>query len=1091
VFRRWLKSLQYWPSSVYQSIENPTQFDRLPDSSNVELEYPTHQYTFAQNRRHTLLAIGLPAITGLVLFLIGEFFRRPFVPYYHATLAVIGLLLFVWAYFGRVKPLWRWAIYLFVVPVLVAAIFLYHDPYLMFAIAMVLATLLGDRFATHFFQLRTTVPMPRVRANSLRALWAQRLNPFKSKAKGVEFYWLTLLSIPFVCLVIVCTTPDFPSGTYLANLPRLAIGLTALCLWPLFLEIVASFLTARKVLRPRAVLRGFGHAFVEWFTYNRRNAFGPGIFCSPVGSCRHRRWMAMSLILIFAAAIAPLFSFKRGELDRIDANNPALQDRHRTTLPERLRGNDNPLRRLFYGPDPLQDIHNSSSVHPAPHGRMHTAGVLPVATLINRTPLLAVTAAAGDNENDSMPPWKAEIQGLDLQPYQEAMLERMDEQERSAKIKEWKNRPDLQTQPKTPLNAGAQADLSLQEGVEVAGLNWFLALVLNIIVIVVIAVYPALCVVLPPLFVIACCFSTSARVVGLYADETGSNDPDKLLNFKTWEDLVTTVQTSEDETEQDSLFLGVNAHDGTPVIVPRAVYQEHAHLLGDSGSGKTSLGMASLIAQLIRFHDSSLVILDLKGDDLALFEGARIEAGNADKALRDSKADDPNVEFDRYRFRWFTNELGRSTHGFNPLTQAHFQQLSLYQRTDVLTAAMGLQYGTDYGRGYYADANAELLYRVLEECPNISSFRQLRETLQEKQKIKMNPELRRAASHLHAMVSRLASSEALNVADRTDYSQGVLKNSIDMADVFMEPQVVYFHLPSVIGTASSAEIARFALYSLLSAAKFVGPRRKQVYLLIDEFQRIIANNLELVLQTARSMNIGVILANQTLMDLRTRDVDLIHTVRANTRFRQVFAASDLHDLQELVHSSGETLIHNQTWTVWTDYLGLPAGIRGRTLSETISPRLRPNDILLATDHPSQSIVFIRRGAGYAQYGGMPFVMTSTHHIDYDEYDRRKRSAWPRHIEGETIVPTRETEIRPKAVTAESVEKQLPAQEFPDPVIDSPPANDTEHDSARDDVALDPLGPLMTARQSTRHKKRQNNLSSDSQIPREPREDPDS
>ena len=55
----------------------------------------------------------------------------------------------------------------------------------------------------------------------------------------------------------------------------------------------------------------------------------------------------------------------------------------------------------------------------------------------------------------------------------------------------------------------------------------------------------------------------------------------------------------------DSLFLGLNAADGSPVLVPRTVFQEHAHFLGDSGSGKTSLGLAPLIAQLIRFRDCS------------------------------------------------------------------------------------------------------------------------------------------------------------------------------------------------------------------------------------------------------------------------------------------------------------------------------------------------------------------------------------------------------------------------------------------------------------------------------------------------------
>ena len=53
--------------------------------------------------------------------------------------------------------------------------------------------------------------------------------------------------------------------------------------------------------------------------------------------------------------------------------------------------------------------------------------------------------------------------------------------------------------------------------------------------------------------------------------------------------------------------------------------------------------------------------------------------------------------------------------------------------------------------------------------------------------------------------------------------------------------------------------------------------------MIDEFQRVAAHNVDAILQIARSMNVGVILANQSMLDLK-RD-DLIHVVEANCRFR--------------------------------------------------------------------------------------------------------------------------------------------------------------------------------------------------------------
>ena len=63
-------------------------------------------------------------------------------------------------------------------------------------------------------------------------------------------------------------------------------------------------------------------------------------------------------------------------------------------------------------------------------------------------------------------------------------------------------------------------------------------------------------------------------------------------------------------------------------------------------------------------------------------------------------------------------------------------------------------------------------------------------------------------------------------------------------------------------------------------------------------------------------------------------------------------------------------------------------------SETVVPRLSVNDILLASDHPFQSILRISRGAGYAQFGGMPVIIESSYHISKEEYERRRALAWP-------------------------------------------------------------------------------------------------
>ena len=143
------------------------------------------------------------------------------------------------------------------------------------------------------------------------------------------------------------------------------------------------------------------------------------------------------------------------------------------------------------------------------------------------------------------------------------------------------------------------------------------------------------------------------------------------------------------------------------------------------------------------------------------------------------------------------------------------------------------------------------------------------------------------------------------VADRDEAFHLVLAQAIDLAQVFTEPQIVYFQLSTLLGPGSAPEIGRLAAFDLLADATLV-KRECPVYLVIDEVQRMVAKNLEYLLQLARSMGVGVILANQTMEDLRTSRSNLIPTIETNCRYRQWFSVSAVEDRRRLIESSGET-----------------------------------------------------------------------------------------------------------------------------------------------------------------------------------------
>ena len=72
------------------------------------------------------------------------------------------------------------------------------------------------------------------------------------------------------------------------------------------------------------------------------------------------------------------------------------------------------------------------------------------------------------------------------------------------------------------------------------------------------------------------------------------------------------LRRSPDRVERGSIYLGRVVEDGSPVLVPRDVFREHAHGLGDSGAGKTSLFLCPIIEQLVVQGDCSVIVLDLR-----------------------------------------------------------------------------------------------------------------------------------------------------------------------------------------------------------------------------------------------------------------------------------------------------------------------------------------------------------------------------------------------------------------------------------------------------------------------------------------------
>ncbi|MBX3394330.1 MAG: TraM recognition domain-containing protein [Phycisphaerae bacterium] len=493
--------------------------------------------------------------------------------------------------------------------------------------------------------------------------------------------------------------------------------------------------------------------------------------------------------------------------------------------------------------------------------------------------------------------------------------------------------------------------------------------------------------------------------------------------------------------EADHLFLGFNPEADYPVLLDARILAEHAHITGDSGSGKSALGIAPLVAQLIGRPQSSVVIIDLKGDP-ALFEGTRLAVKAANLRQKNKN--------NRIQFRWFTNVPGRTTFGFNPFLQSHMEHMTLSQKASVLLQSLGLDYGEGYGTSYYSAVHRDTLVKVLRDDPRINSFRALQKYFVDdlrsrRHDLHIDKKQLEEAAHLYTVVDSLSEFDALSITPES-VSKEILEYQIDMPAVVSRPHVIYFYLHSALEETAVREIAKLALHSLLSAAVHRGRSGHQVYVFIDEFQQVVSQNLEIILRQARSAGMAAILANQTISDLKRRDVDLIPTVQGNTRYRQVFSASDQIAQEMLSRASGESIYYLASAEMMASYL-LADQVAKRfgqlmpwasptdsdpegslSVTEHIGPRMRPSDILHYSDRERFSIVQVTRGRGLTQYGGCSFPMVSDFHITFKEFEQRADAPWPQPRPGTMIqAPSGVSDSRTKAAEVVAEVARTPHQ----------------------------------------------------------------
>ena len=323
------------------------------------------------------------------------------------------------------------------------------------------------------------------------------------------------------------------------------------------------------------------------------------------------------------------------------------------------------------------------------------------------------------------------------------------------------------------------------------------------------------------------------------------------------------------------IFLGLDDRR-RPVCVPTDKLPEHIHILGGSGTGKTSLAVLPVCIQAMR-RDMAVIIIDFKGDKMAIQATAK-EAKLAGK-----------------KFYMFSLHPAVKSNTYNPLNSGN--TLSKVER--IMTA---LELVFEGAARFYTYCQQAVFLELL------TYFEGVKCTLRDVKELLRDPKL----------VEKITGDEITPeqvkglTAALTPYSDLDIINDpepdIDLGRIMNAGDVVYFDLRSAIAPELSTALGKMIAMDLQGHAAFRTPQSRMALVAIDEFQNMVCPAFRNIVSKVRSANYALVLANQALGDLQAVGNDFLNTIVTNTRTKIIFCIDDPADAEYFARSSGQVVI---------------------------------------------------------------------------------------------------------------------------------------------------------------------------------------
>lgn len=477
------------------------------------------------------------------------------------------------------------------------------------------------------------------------------------------------------------------------------------------------------------------------------------------------------------------------------------------------------------------------------------------------------------------------------------------------------------------------------------------------------------------------------------------------LSYDNW---VERLLRSDSKLLRDHFLLGVAAWTGEPILLALKLLQEHLWVTGGSGSGKSALILAPLVAQIIRRRDTSLVFVDQKGD-LPSFWSAFDCAYQAGLP-----------------FKYFSMVPGDESYLYPALRQEVHRRFTPMQRAELLSQSAGLDLGEVYGANYFQGKSELLLCNYLTHYadPPLEDFQELFRLFNDKFSYANigHVEDWADASHLRSVFARLASVSSLNGSPKSVAKPDAHAQAMDTFELLRQPTVYYFKLPASAGRSTGRFIARSFQQNLFAAAGLRGEGESTpVVVVCDEFQELIGPSIDVLLEQSRSRGISYILAHQSIHQLERNGANLLPVVQACTSTHIVVEASDADSVEYVQKRSGKAYFALTSWSQeapsaptdayfgndffrpWRATTADPFATPLVNVREEIGYRLDENAVRRVSADPTAAFVAVKKNSGFSNFGGFLVPVRCFFHIPQELFEKRGEEPWPTWDRPETVI----------------------------------------------------------------------------------------